>query len=220
MEQDEKYIKDLEETVSKFMKPLKNVPFSVIIKALSGYSVVVFDRKDKKDIELLKRLSKGLAIATRTANTKGIFSGRPNEVGNHIEPFVRDALNRIGMKAHVPTTGGGKHKAAGYPDVEIEDVDRRITYLECKTYNLKSEDSSFRSFYFQPSTDFKITSDARHLLVGFEIKKEKRNGKEAYVPISWHLYTLDKLHVQVKYEFNASNRELYVKEALLAEGKV
>ena len=35
---------------------------------------------------------------------------------------------------------------------------------------------------------------------------------------SWQIYTLDKLLVQVKHEFNASNRELYTKEALLARG--
>jgi hypothetical protein len=29
----------------------------------------------------------------------------------------------------------------------------------------------------------KITSDARHLLVGFEIQSGKKNGKQAYLPV-------------------------------------
>lgn len=77
-----------------------------------------------------------------------IQSPRPNEVGNHIEPFVKDALNSLGMKAEIPLTSNGKHQSAGYPDVFIQDVDNRITYLECKTYNQKSIGSSFRAFYF------------------------------------------------------------------------
>ncbi len=42
----------------------------------------------------------------------------------------------------------------------------------------------------------------------------------AFVPIAWEIYTLDKLLVQVKHEFNASNRDLYRPEALIAEGKI
>jgi hypothetical protein len=47
-----------------------------------------------------------------------------------------------------------------------------------------------------------------------------RKGKSAFIPISWQIYTLDKLLIQVKHEFNASNKELYTKEALLAEGRI
>ena len=93
-----------------------------------------------------------------------------------------------------------------------------MTYLECKTYNLKSEDSSFRAFYLQPSEDVKITADARHLLVGFEIKPAKRDGHDAFVPVRWRLYTLENLRVQVKHEFNASNQDIYQENSLLASG--
>lgn len=217
---DEKYVKDLEDTLQKFMVPLKDIPFSVVVKVLSGFSVIPFDKKSQENKTLLNKLIKAMQKATENANATGIFTNRPNEVGNHIEPFVRDALNEVGMEAIIPTTKNGKHKATGYPDIAIKDSDGRVTYLECKTYNLRSEESSFRTFYFQPSEEFKITSDAIHLLVGFEIKVETRSGKDAFVPISWHLYTLDKLKVQVKHEFNASNKQLYTTETLLAEGKI
>lgn len=56
--------------------------------------------------------------------------------------------------------------------------------------------------------------------MSFELDTVERNGKIAFVPVSWQIYTLDKLLIQVKHEFNASNKELYTKEALLAEGRL
>lgn len=216
----DEYVKELEATVRKFMAPLKDIPFPVVIKALSGFSVIPFDSGSKEDRILLDKLKKGMQKATESAYATGIITNRPNEAGNHIEPFVRSALTEIGLKATVPITKQGKHKVAGYPDIEIKDDYNRVTYLECKTYNLKSKESSFRTFYFQPSNEFKITTNARHLLAGFEIKTAVRSGKTAFVPISWHIYTLEKLRVQVKHEFNASNKQLYLTGALLAEGSV
>lgn len=216
----EDYIKKLENTVSKFLEPLKDIPFPIAIKAISGHEVLAFNKNSQEDKELLKRLARALDIAINNAYKTGISTPRPNEVGNHIESFVKDGLNSVGIKAKIPLTSNGKHQSAGYPDVFIKDIDGRATYLECKTYNQKSIDSSFRAFYFQPSKNSKIICDARHLMVGFEIVREKRNGKSVFAPIHWKLYTLEKMLVQVKHEFNASNKEIYKPEALLAEGKI
>jgi len=201
------------------MSPLKDIPFPVVIKAISGFKVLSFNKTNGEDLALLEKLTQALNIATLEANKVGIFSDRPNEVGNHIEPFVRDALKRVGYKALIPITKKGIHRSAGYPDIEIRGNDGSLSYLECKTYSVKSEDSSFRAFYLKPSEDFKITGDARHLLVGFEIKSETRKSKSAFVPVRWRLYTLEKLRVQVKHEFNASNVDIYRSEALLGEGR-
>lgn len=217
---DENYVKELEQTISKLLAPLKDIPFPIVIKAISGYSVVPFYKTNSSDNALLSKLATAMQKAIKTANEEGIFTDRPNEVGNNIEPFVRDALNEIGLVATTPITTSGKHKASGYPDVEIREKSGRVTYLECKTYNPKSEESSFRAFYLQPSENFKITADARHLLVGFEIATAKRQRKQAYVPVRWRLYTLHNLRVQVKHEFNASNKDIYQEEALLAEGSL
>lgn len=217
---DERYVKDLEDTLSKFLAPLRDIPFPIVIKAISGHSVISFNRSDNADVALLERLSEAMQKATNTAHRVGIFTNRPNEVGNHIEPFVRDALKELGISATIPRTKSGIHRSAGYPDIEMKDIDGRITYLECKTYSLKSEDSSFRAFYMQPSEDAKITADARHLPVGFEIESQKRGLKDAYVPVRWRLYTLENLHVQVKHEFNASNQHIYQEGSLLATGAI
>ncbi len=214
------YVKQLEETISKFLKPLKDIPFPIAIKAISGREVLAFDKNSQKDKELLNRLIKAMNIAVKNAYKTGILSARPNEVGNYVEPFVKDAISNVGMKAEIPLTSNGKHQSVGYPDIFIKDIDGRVTYLECKTYNQKSIGSSLRAFYFQPSESSKIIHDARHLMVSFEIIKEKRNGKSFFVPIYWKIYTLEKMLVQVKHEFNASNKGMYKPEALLAEGGI
>jgi hypothetical protein len=217
---DKEYIKQLEATISKFLSPLKDIPFPIAIKAISGHQVIPFDKNNKDDKNLLQILTKAMNIALQNAFNEGIETDRPNEVGNHIEPFVREAINSVGLKAEIPKNSKGKHQSAGYPDIVIEDKKGRITYLECKTYNKKSIDSSFRAFYFQPSETSKITSDARHLMVSFEIEQKTKLGKSIYIPVHWKLYTLDKMLVQIKHEFNASNKEMYKEESLLAEGSI
>ncbi len=130
------------------------------------------------------------------------------------------ALRELGLKADKPLTKIGKKKSAGYPDIEIIDKQGRVVYLECKTYATKTKNQSFRTFYFSPSKNPKITKNAFHMLLSFELAKGERGEQIAFVPVSWQLYTLEKLKVQVKHEFNASNKELYKQEYLLAEGKI
>ena len=127
-------------------------------------------------------------------------------------------LKEVGLKAEKPKTKKGKIKVAGYPDIEVMDMQGRTVYIDCKTYNTKTKDQSFRTFYFSPSKDPKITKDAFHLLLSFELSLEKRNKQNVFVPISWQIYTLENLKIQVKHEFNASNKDLYKVEYLLANG--
>lgn len=174
----------------------------------------------KRNKVLLKKLSKAATIAGQNAYKEGIFTKRPNEAGNHIEPFVIEALRKVGLKADRPISRSGKKKTAGYPDIEILGDNGIVVYLDCKTYSKLTKNQSFRTFFLSPSKDPKITKDAYHLLMSFELDMETRKGKKAFIPVSWQIYTLEKLLVQVKHEFNASNRELYIKDALLAKGKI
>lgn len=220
MNNKEEYIKELEEVIRKFLEPMRGIPFSVAIKPLTGLNVLTFDLNTDENQELLKKLSKSAQLSGQMAFEEGILTERPNEAGNHIEPFVIKSLRMVGLKADKPVSKSGKKKAVGYPDIQIEDNIRRTIYLDCKTYNIKTKDQGFRTFYFSPSEDPKITKDAFHLLMSFELDIMKRKNKNAFVPISWQIYTLDKLVIQIKHEFNASNRDLYTKEALLTEGKI
>jgi len=220
MKEQEEYIRQLEQVIGKFLEPLKGIPFPLAIKALTGFKVLTFEPSVEQNKELLEQLSKAAQLGGKKAFKEGIFTARPNEAGNHIEPFVLDALKDVGLKAGKPITKSGKRKAAGYPDIQIEDEWNRTIYLDCKTYNTLTKDQTFRTFYFSPSKDPKITKDAFHLLMSFELDTAEREGRRAFIPISWQIYTLDKLLIQVKHEFNASNKDLYTKEALLARGRI
>jgi hypothetical protein len=97
----------------------------------------------------------------------------------------------------------------------------RVVYLECKTYNLANIGTTQRAFYFSPSKEsFKITADARHLVMSFQIEIAQRQGQQVYVPVHWRIYSTDSMVVQVKHEFNANNRQIYRPDALLAEGPI
>ncbi len=221
MDEKDKYIDELEELLTQMMKPFKNVPFNLVIKGLSGYDVIPFNADNKKDEELLNFLKKGAEQTTKDAFNKGITSNRPNEVGNYIEDYVLKFLIRVGLKASRPKTKLGKKKATGYPDVLVIDKYNRPTYVEVKTYNIKNYQTTQRSFYLSPSSkkdDFKITCNARHLIFSFQIEKRNRNGKDIYVPVHWKIFRTKGLRGQIKHEFNATNKQMYTKDALLAEG--
>ncbi|GAI02866.1 unnamed protein product, partial [marine sediment metagenome] len=127
----------------------------------------------------------------------------------------------IGLQADTPITQRQRRQAMGYPDIEVIDSYGRITYLECKTYNLANIGTTQRAFYFSPSREScKVTADARHLVISFQIEMAQRRGQQAYVPVHWRIYSTDSMVVQVKHEFNASNRQIYKQEALLAEGPI
>lgn len=217
---EDKYIEQLEQTISRFLEPLRGISFQVAIKALTGFKVLTFDPSTEQNKELLRKFITAAQLSGRKAYDEGIYTARPNEAGNHIEPFVVEALRKVGLKADKPISRNGKKKSAGYPDIQIEDENETTIYLDCKTYNIRTKDTTFRSFYFSPSEDPKITTDAFHLLISFELDVAERKGKRAFIPVSWQIYTLDKLMIQVKHEFNASNRELYTEEALLAKGRI
>ena len=42
----EKYIKELEKTISQFIKPLKNILFKIALKAISECELIPFDKNN------------------------------------------------------------------------------------------------------------------------------------------------------------------------------
>lgn len=79
-----------------------------------------------------------------------------------------------------------------------------------------------RSFYLSPSESFKVSVDARHLLLAFGMEAEAiPNSRDSlYRPLSFKLVDLHDLLCDVKYEFNSDNRRLYAANTLLLEGAV
>jgi hypothetical protein len=154
-------------------------------------------------------------------NSNPIIRSRPNEVGNDIEPFAKQALRDIGYDPYTPLTTKGKKKSTGYPDIEFKDEFGRITYLECKTFNIDNISTTQRSFYLSPSDDFKITQSGHHFVLSYEIYVDGSSGpNNVYKCRKWKILSVENLLVDVKYEFNSDNLRLYAEELTLAEGKL
>ena len=218
MKNDE-YTEKLESIIRQMLIPLREVPLRLVIEGLCGYSVVPFDKEDYKDMAVLFNLSKIADMVGNEVNKSGIKRPRPNEVGNDIEIFVKDALISIGYIADTPKTKRGNKKTTGYPDLQFIDEFDRLNYLECKTFNINNVGTTQRSFYLSPSDNFKVTNDAHHFVISFEVYVERRIGNEnVYKCGSWKILSIENLEVDVKYEFNSDNARLYADEMVLAEG--
>jgi len=222
---DEAYVERLERIIQQMLQPLRNIPFNLVIKALSGCEVIPFDPNDEYDVRLLGKLRQIAHIAGRRMNRAGIRARRPNEVGNYIEPHIRKAFDELGIEANIPETQRGRKKAAGYPDI-IFYFEGRPNYLECKTYNARNIKTTQRSFYLSPPAkreDFKVSYDAHHFLLSYEavrVAPQDEQGMATYKFSNWKLLALDNLLLDVKYEFNSDNARLYGLEGgarLLAE---
>ena len=94
--------------------------------------------------------------------------------------------------------------------------------LECKIFAQGSAETTMRSFYLSPSKSFKVSVDARHLLLAFGMQPSPITGsrESTYVPKSYKLIDLHDLLCDVKYEFNSDNRRLYAPSMMLLKGDV
>ena len=204
--------KKLEEALAQFIKPMKGIPFEVIIQALCSMAVERFNPQEQTNRKTLDQIVSAMRQACQTVQGNPIERPRPNEVGNDMEPFVITSLNDVGLVAAAPKTKDGKGKSTGYPDVRIETMEGAI-YLEVKTYAARNHKTTQRSFYLSPSESPKVIENAFHLLVGFEIE---RNGN-LYTPIAFEIVDLYGLDCDMKAEFNSDNRRLYEDHRILAQ---
>jgi hypothetical protein len=210
-------VSTMETALAEFTKPSKNLPFKSVIHATTGRRVLDFDTNNAAHVELRQRIAQAAALATDRMQKEGLAAARANEAGNHLEPFVREALKEAGLPARVPLNTAGRAQVTGYPDIEI--TGPAACYLELKTYNAATVNTTQRSFYYSPSAQPKVTRDALHLLLAYELERIKRDGKMFFVPVNWKLLSLQDLEVDLKFEFNQSNRGLYGSgKVLLQEG--
>jgi hypothetical protein len=197
----DEYTRKLEMAIQEFIRPLKNLPFHLVINILSGYEVEKFNPDDsnhKKTLEALKAIAR---LSCQLINKKGIKRKRANEVGNDIEKYVIQAFRKCNYKADKPSTSQGKKKSTGYPDLEFCVLDNKWHYLECKSYN--------------------ITHSGIHFILCFEIYQDHREDDfNVYKTKGWKILDAYNLDIDLKYEFNSDNRRLYKPELILAEENI
>lgn len=207
--------------LAELTKPARRIPFKEVILATTHHRVIDFNTNNAAHLALFQKLSRAASIAAAKARAEGLVSVRANEAGNHMEVFVKAALQEAGLSARTPVTTSGEAQTTGYPDIEISgDLP---CYLELKTYSATTANTTQRSFYYSPSENPKVTRDALHLLLAYQLERTERNGETTFVPVHWKLITLQDLEVDLKFEFNQSNRGLYGRDAtnaLLGEAKL
>ncbi len=217
------YTKKLESVIKQMIKPLSDVPFNLVIEAMTGRKVLTFDFKNSEHKDILELLKQTAIKAGKKINKNGILRARPNEVGNDIESYIKDALNSLDLDADIPKSSNGNKKAAGYPDIVFW-YNSNPYYLECKTYNIKNIETTQRSFYFSPSDEFKVIYDAPHFILSLEIYNAgERENKKIFKCRHYKILSIENLLLDIKYEFNSDNKRMYSGRGgtvILAEGEI
>lgn len=162
---------------------------SALIEDTTGYKVLSLTDSIRQDLEpFIKQ-----AIVNYNSGPK--YTGRVNEFGNHMEGVLQATSPRF----QKPTKANGKKQSTGYPDLMFDSNGVRV-YPEIKCLAEKSNASPMRSFYL--SSFDKITSDAVHVVIGFEHKDKVLTGR-------YHIVDMVDKILTVKVEYACSNRELY-----------
>lgn len=162
---------------------------SELIQSNTTFQVLPLTNDIRQEIEPL------VEQAITDYNSGSVFPGRPNEFGNHME----DVLRKTSSKFSKPSKANGKKQSVGYPDLKFDSASV-LVYTEVKTLAEGSENSDMRSFYL--SSFDKITSDAVHIVVGFEHVNKVLTGK-------YHIVDMADKVLTVKVEHACSNKELY-----------
>ncbi|WOO41268.1 hypothetical protein [Rubellicoccus peritrichatus] len=183
----------------------ERVPLRQIIPSMTGYNVLDWDGEEG---DAFSQVMENTFLKLRK---EGVKAGRVNEAGLDVEQVLIEELKAAGFSADTPMAQSGKRRSVGYPDVEVRKGDQ-LFYLEVKTYNDDNVSSSQRTFYLSPSKDPKITGDGFHLLAAFSLKHE---GDERYIATGYKLLDIASLECRLKYEFNASNRDLYTDDMVV-----
>lgn len=217
------YIQRLENIVKQMLQPLKNIPFNLVIEAMTGHKVLKFDFSNEEHKKVLELLKEAAFDAGTAINKTGILRPRPNEVGNDIELYVRNSLNKLNLNVDTPEGPSRNKKATGYPDI-IFWYNGNPYYLECKTYNKKNINTTQRSFYFSPSNEFKVIYDTVHFILSFEIYVAGQSGgNHIYKCKKYKILSIESLSLDIKYEFNSDNKRMYSGKdgtLILAEGEI
>ncbi len=194
-------------TITYLKKGVDQLYFRDVIKAATDHSIIKFDDSSLKVLakidEYLKNNFSYLASQVKK------YNGRVNEAGNEIEKILKPQINNLlNISCKTPTLANGTAQSSGYPDYLIESSGITI-YADVKAFQAKSKESSFRSFYYEPTNQIKILKDAPHCLIGFEIKSLGGDNKSPFELIKYEIVDLYDLQVNFKAEFNANNSDVY-----------
>lgn len=183
------------------------IPFKDVVEVTSGKIVESIDMSDEADLLLISEIedaARSLIDRVSRANRR-YQANRANEVGSRIE---NEFIGELRSTRLTPKQLG----QSGYPDLKVECPEGRIVYIESKVTS-RGWDASMRSFYY--SSGRKVEHDAPHLLIGWRIEETDANYWDLK---GWKLTDVSKLTVNLKNEFNATNKDIYASGSVLKSG--
>jgi len=193
----------------------RTVYFRDVIKIATGHEILELEGEYLQMAQKIKATLRN-NLGQISEDVKKNYTGRANELGNFLEPLVRDYINRVSdFHAATPFTSGGRRQAAGYPDITVKGEGKTL-YVDCKIFQRKTKESSLRAFYFKPSERNKITESCPHVLIGFEVEAIGGGNKSPFVVNDFKIVDLYDLQVNFKPEFNANNPMIYRQEAIVS----
>lgn len=186
-----------------------DVRLADLVEAWTGHEVLPWEDQFRAELQA------AVEATLRQLHAHPLDAPRANEAGLRVEDVLLEHLEAAGFTAGVPQTQSGITRHVGYPDL-VARRDGLTFYLEVKVYSAHTAHSTQRSFYLSPSTDPKVIEPAHHLLVGFLVERlpSAVPGHKRFRTLEAKLLDLSELRCGIKYEFNASNRDLY-REPLL-----
>ncbi|MFV0416566.1 MAG: hypothetical protein ACK5NG_09395 [Chthoniobacterales bacterium] len=212
-------VADLVRSLAQRQRGLNSFSFAEVIQATTGNHIIPVNAgADKKTLKIISRCISRALRNCNDPNNPIHKTKRINEASSFVESALIEQLNTVeGWSAGIPKTKDGDEQRSGYPDIRLSLPDGKIFYLDPKLFAPDSKNSSFRTFYYEPKIETnKVNEDATHLLVG--IQHNGKVGKELHLE-TWELVDLSKLLIQLKAEFQASNRDLYKDENIVSSGK-
>ncbi|MEX2579392.1 MAG: hypothetical protein WD342_10065 [Verrucomicrobiales bacterium] len=214
-------VESLVSTVLNGGGTFRDVEFAGLVESSTGNLVIPVNPADPVDAEILACLDAALTTILNRFNqpdTPTNSEKRINEVSSYFEEALLEELDAAPeLSCEYPRTAKGNLQRAGYPDLMIRHLaSGRVAYLDPKLVKQGTLDSSLRTFYFTPRNETnKILRDAHHLLVGVE--HDGNTGDWQF--LRWHVIDLTRFQVTLKAEFQASNRDIYIRELLLETGE-
>lgn len=196
-------------TLLRSRDALDAVSFSRVVEITTGHKVRPMDAQQHRP--LVVALS-GVFDATMRALNEPSHpihrAGRVNEASRFLEDEILRQINLLpGWSCSVPHTKQGREQRTGYPDLRVQTDRGVVFFLDPKLYREESRASTLRTFYYEPrELTGKIHEDAMHLLVGFA--HTGSDARKLHLK-GWELIDLSRLTVQLKAEFQASNRDVY-----------
>jgi hypothetical protein len=211
---------DLKPVIGALMRDeqeLAGVRFADVVEGATGKKILPLgtNSNDGVFISKISRALDAVLAGMNAPDSSARTKARINEVSALFEEAIRAELNKVeGFACDFPRTASGAYQRSGYPDLRlVEKATGRVAYLDPKIFERGSRASSFRTFYFEPKRNTnKILDDAHHLIVGIE-----HDGKAGQWQFTrWELIDLANFRVKLKAEFQASNREIYRPEGIVA----